>query len=97
MIAPRLFQQAECALHIGADEFLRTENRTVHMAFGGKMHDSYRPSLIENRAHQMAIANISTNKSMLLIRLYGAQVEHVAGVCELVQIHDALTVLVQPL
>ena len=49
-------------LKIGADKFIGARNRSVYMAFGGKMHDGVSAIVGHDTRHQRRVTNIPLDK-----------------------------------
>ena len=88
-IFPRGFQQHLRADNIGADEFCRAINGTIHMGFGGQMHDALRIEAGEGIAHRGGITNIQ--RQMLMARRFQqiAKGIRARGVGEFIDVHHS--------
>src|SRR5205823_6023942 len=86
----RAIEKRKGAIHVGSNEFLRTENRSIHMAFGGKVHNRKWPMLTKKAGHEFTIANIATNKSMSRGGLQRFEVLQIPRVSKFIEINDVV-------
>ena len=88
-ISARFFQQAECAVDVGANKIVGAVNGAVDMAFGGEMNDGARLFAPKQVAQTIAIDNVALLKAIARIAFDGSQVLEIAGIGQLVEIDDA--------
>ena len=92
-IGARGLEQIERADDIGFHEIGRSINRTVHMAFGGKMHDRIGFVTGKNRIQRFAIANIDLFKAVIRFVSDRSHIVQASGIGQRVQIDDVKTPL----
>ena len=95
-VAARRFQQAEGTVDIGGDKFCRTVNRTIDMAFGGKVHDRARPVRLQQFRHLGAVTDVGLHEDMAAVVPQTNKIIQIAGIGQLVVIEDWLVALRQP-
>ena len=88
VLCSRFFQQVKCADDVGLDKIFGTENQMVHVAFCGKMNDHPRLVLLEQLAQKLAVEDVSLHENVPRIVFQAGKIVEIAGVGELVQIHD---------
>ena len=64
-VRPRLFQQRECPIDIGANEILRPADGPVHVALRREMHDGPGPVRFQQLPDQFPIANVAMNELII--------------------------------
>ena len=57
-------QQHKGAVDIGAQKGLRTVDRPIDMAFGGKVHDRARPVLGQQAVDQRTVGDVAAHEMM---------------------------------
>jgi hypothetical protein len=87
-IAQRLLQQDEGTDDVGLDEFARTVDRTIDMAFGGQVHHEIGLVAIEQRANASAVADVDLGEGVARMSRALRNRGEVRGVGELVDVHD---------
>ena len=82
---------------IGPDEVIRPVDRTVYVTLRRKMHDGAGFVLLEQSAHEFAVAHVSVGKDISRIGSDPKQVTRIARVGQLVEIHHRSSFLLDPL
>ena len=85
------FEDLKTAHKVRCHNSLWSEDTSVHMALGGKMHYRIRFTVAKNLLHRRRIADIATNKRVTRITLDFPQILKIAGVSQLVEIDDRMT------
>ncbi|KAF5031337.1 hypothetical protein DSECCO2_628790 [anaerobic digester metagenome] len=84
------FQQVEGAHDVGPGEGKGIGDGTVHVTFGRQVDDAVDPVLFKHAPHLVGVADIGFDEPVVGLLLNIVQVGQVAGVGELVEVHDAV-------
>src|SRR4051812_15662342 len=84
-VSAGLLEERPRAHHIRLHEFRRTLDRAVDVALRGEMHDGARLVLLQESAHEVAIADVAAHESMAGIAFHLAEILQAAGISELVE------------
>ena len=84
-------------MHIGADEIIRSEDRTVYVALGCKVNDGAGLMLLNQFPGEFAVADISVSKTISWIGRHADQVARITRVGQLVEIDHRSGFLRKPL
>ena len=90
------FEQVEGPDDVGVDEVGGGVDRAIHVALGGEMHHGARPVLLEDTLDRVAVANVGADEAIPRVAVQRGEVEGVAGVSQLVEVHDRLAGVGQP-
>src|SRR5262249_44779601 len=63
-VAQRFLKQRECSDHVGLDEFSRTVNRAIDVAFRCQVHHRIRSVPVKKGAQVSAVANVDLCESV---------------------------------
>src|SRR5690348_15223813 len=81
------FEEDERAFNVGANEFARSGDAAVHVAFCGEMHDGVE-RLGENIIDGGFVANVAANEAVIRLILDAGEIGEIAGVGEFVEIEN---------
>lgn len=96
IISASRFEQGKSTVDVGGDEFSRSVDGAVDVAFRSKMQDRARLVFCEQFVHQLAIANVAMHEGMTLVLHDAGKIAEVAGIGQLVQSDNGLVVVRQP-
>src|SRR5271166_2034390 len=87
-VAARRLKHCVSTENVRYNETARTGNRTILVAFGGKLQDRTRTNLLEQSSDCHIVANISFYKCVAWIRVYDPERIEIARVGQFVDIDD---------
>ena len=90
-------EQRKRAVNVGANEFFGTEDRAVHVALGGEVHDGCGLMLGEDSAHQLAVVDVAVHERVARIVRDRGQVRGISGVRQAVEVDERRGLALQPL
>src|ERR1700693_130005 len=88
-VGTRFFEQAECAVDVGADEIIGAVDGAVDVALGGEVNDGARLFAPQQVAQEIPIDDVALLEAIARVGFDGTQVVEIARVCQLVEIQDA--------
>jgi hypothetical protein len=89
MAAGRL-QEPEGPDHVGRDKILGAVDRAIHVALGGEVDERPRAVLGQEPRHEFAVGDVAPHEPVPRVIGQAREVGQVAGVGELVEVHDRL-------
>jgi hypothetical protein len=95
-VAAHGFEQAEGAQHVGLHEVFGTVDRTIDMRFRGKVHNCTRFVLGQQAVDEGAVADVALHEDVFRIALERREGLEVACVGQLVEVHDRLFAVGDP-
>ena len=87
-VPPGGIQQLERALHVRAHEFGGAVDRAIDVGFRREMHDGIGPIRFEDLLDRRAVDNVAANEDVPGVLHHRFQRVEIAGVGQLVEIHD---------
>src|SRR5262249_42583075 len=81
----RSIKQLERSDHVGLEKTARSVNRTIHMRFGGEVHNRKRPTRFEQGLYNSRIPDIASDECITGVRRNLHQVEQVSRIGELIK------------
>jgi len=90
---PRLacgFQQVESSQYVGMDKFGRAGDASVHVGFGGKMHNRIYELAGKYFPDQLCVDNIASDEAVARVFFHAGEICRVAGIGEFVEVNYAL-------
>jgi hypothetical protein len=89
MRAGRL-QEPEGPDHVGRDKILGAVDRAIHVALGGEVDERPRAVLGQEPRHEFPVGDVTPHEPVPRVAREAREVGQVAGVGELVEVHDRL-------
>lgn len=90
------FEQAEGAEHVGLHKVFRAVDRAIHMRFRGKVHNGTGFVLGQQAIEQRAVADVALHEDVVRVALERREGLEVARIGQLVEVHDGLVALRDP-
>ena len=85
---PCLFEKAAGSLDVGADERGRIRNRTIHMRFGGEVHDRIDWILLKHLSDFLRVRDVAANEMISRVFRHFVKVAEISCVREQVEVQD---------
>ena len=92
-LQPRLacgFQQVESSQYVGVDKFGRAGDASVHVGFGGKMHNRIYEVAGKYFPDELCVGNISFHEAVARVFFHAGEICRVAGIGKFVEVDYAL-------
>src|ERR1022692_445196 len=87
-VSPRLLQQAEGTVDVGANEIVRPVDGAIDVAFSREVDDGARLFPQEQFAQQVAIDDVALLEPIMWVGFDGAQVVEIARVSQFVKVQN---------
>src|SRR5690606_16771539 len=96
-VATCRLKQCKGTHDVRLDKILRAMDRTIHMAFGGKVENSPRVVACKNIINQRAVSDITPDEYVSWIALKAGEVFLIPGIRKLIKVDNRLIMVPQPI